>query len=843
MNRGISLAACILSMGLGVTAIAQQPEKAAPGGHTVQTASQSLHRAFPSNDRKPGAAVAQVLAERFGVGADDQLRFVRTDRDALGYAHERYQQYHAGYPVFGAIQKAHVLNGEIVSVNGHFVQGLAKPHVLLTEEAGRSLAVEASGAKRLLSATPGQDAYLQRITGKASATWAPKGELVYAPNTHPTLAGTHRLAWRYDIYSVEPLFRADIYVDAATGEVIWRNEQLHTADANGVGHTRFSGQQAIVTDSVGGYFRLREEGRADGVETYDMQNMSDYNQAIDVTQVDNVWDTFPTPAKRAALDAHWGAEMTYDYFMTFFNRNSYDDLGSKLISYVHFDNNYSNAFWNGQFMTYGDGGGNNNPFPGLDVCGHEFAHGVTQYAAGLVYAYEPGALNESFSDIFGNAIELWARPNDATWNIGDDIGAFRSMADPKVFFNPDTYLGTFWNSGGSDNGGVHTNSGVQNHWFYLLSVGGSGVNDNGDSYAISGLTIDTAAQIAYRNLSVYLNPNDGYAEARYYAIQSAIDLYGECSNAMIQTMNAWHAVGVGGRYTGVLEADFYTADSSTCLVPADVQFSNESTSGLSYLWDFGDGNTSTAENPSHTYTAAGDYTVTLIAYGCNGSSDTLIFPNRIHIDPQQPCAVNMPQGGDTLLQTGCDGFLYDSGGADDYLPNSFSRVTLDPVGNQQVMLVFSSFDFAAGDRITVFDGPSTTSPQIGVFAGTTIPGPFTSTNGALTIFESTNGANNHAGFEATWSCLVGANDALAASNCQLFPNPTDGRLELRWNRVGQENHAIIVLDALGRVVWSQQGSHDGAWNTMIDLSAFPKGVYTVHLQAGETQTVKKIIVQ
>jgi len=129
--------------------------------------------------------------------------------------------------------------------------------------------------------------------------------------------------------------------------------------------------------------------------------------------------------------------------------------------------------------------------------GHELYHGVTEFSAGLVYAFEPGALNESFSDIFGKVVENYATGSN-NWLLGDDIGlngsgAFRNMENPNQFDDPDTYLGDFWYVGGDDNGGVHTNSGVQNKWFQLLTDGGTGTNDNGEDYDVIGIGIDDAS--------------------------------------------------------------------------------------------------------------------------------------------------------------------------------------------------------------------------------------------------------------------------------------------------------------------------------------------------------------
>jgi len=149
-------------------------------------------------------------------------------------------------------------------------------------------------------------------------------------------------------------------------------------------------------------------------------------------------------------------------------------------------------------------------------------------------------------------VEAYAAPEKATWLIGEDIDkqrpSLRSMSDPNVEGQPDTYKGDMWYTGTGDNGGVHTNSGVLNHWFYILSVGKSGTNDVGASFNVSGIGINDAAKIAYRTESVYLTSSSAYADARTYSIQSAIDLFGAGSNQVIQTTNAWNAVGIGGKY-------------------------------------------------------------------------------------------------------------------------------------------------------------------------------------------------------------------------------------------------------------------------------------------------------
>ncbi|MBI3234108.1 MAG: M4 family metallopeptidase, partial [Bacteroidetes bacterium] len=206
-------------------------------------------------------------------------------------------------------------------------------------------------------------------------------------------------------------------------------------------------------------FRLREAKRGNGIETYNLQKGTSYASAVDFTDTDTTWDNVNANYDEYATDAHFGSQMTYDFYKKSFNRNSIDNSGFKLKSYIHYSNNYVNAFWNGSYMTYGDGNGSTvYPLVSLDIAGHEITHGLTTKTANLTYSYESGALNESFSDIFGTAIEWYGDSSRFEWELGTKIGlTIRSMANPKAKSQPDTYKGTNWYVGSADNGGVHTN--------------------------------------------------------------------------------------------------------------------------------------------------------------------------------------------------------------------------------------------------------------------------------------------------------------------------------------------------------------------------------------------------
>lgn len=483
---------------------------------------------------------------------NDELITLKKETDQLGFTHYRFQQYYNGVEVFGSQYLVHEKNQQVVSSNGKLVSGItANNSVVLSTKDAIENAIAHVNAKKYKWENSGAEQLLKKIKKDANATYYPTASLVYFDKYFTQVGSNYKLAYKIEIYSEKPIAKQDVFVDALTGEIIHAYNKIHTAEVTGTAVTKYTGTQSIQTDSLASNsFRLREYARGGGIETYNMLQGTDYGLAVDFTDADNVWNNINAQQDEAATDAHWASEMTYDYYLNKHGRNSYDNLGSILTAYVHYDVNYANAFWDGLRMTYGDGDGTTyTALTSLDVGGHEITHGVTEYTANLVYQYESGALNESFSDVFGAAIEFYADSANGDWLVGEDFDVngtgFRSMSDPNSAGDPDTYLGVNWEFTAIDNGGVHTNSGVQNYWFYLLSDGGSGTNDNGDAYTVAGLGIDTAAAIAYRNLSVYLTQTSEYADARAGSLQAAEDLYGVCSNAVIETSKAWAAVGVG----------------------------------------------------------------------------------------------------------------------------------------------------------------------------------------------------------------------------------------------------------------------------------------------------------
>lgn len=566
---------------------------------------------------------------------------IKSEPDHLGYLNSKYQLQYKNALINNAVIIVHSKNGKIISINGD-LNVIQKPlnSINLSESAALQAALKKVNAKKYKWENKAEEEHTKQVLNKPDFTYYPKAELVlftqYTVSKQPNVL----YAYKFNIYAEEPLYRANVIVDAKSGAILEEENLICHADVTNTVVTKYSGTQTITADNNGGTYRLRETARGLGLETYNMQNTATYS-ATDFTNATTNWTA--VNVDQAARDAHWGAEMTYDYYMLNHSRNSIDNAGYKLLSYVHYNTNYNNAFWDGLRMTYGDGNGTTfTILTALDVCGHEITHGLTSNTSNLTYSNESGALNESFSDIFGTMIENYGRPTQWDWKIGQDMTpggqGIRNMSNPNLFQDPDTYLGTYWYTGTADNGGVHTNSGVSNYWFYLLSQGGTGTNDINNAYNVTGITKASAAQIAFRALTVYFTPSTNYMAARGYCIQAAKDIFGNCSNEVVQTTNAWYAVGVGPAYASTVSSNFVANSTSFCSIPASVIFNNTSVNGNTYTWNFGDGSpVSTSTNPAHTYTAAGTYTVKLKANGCLTAVDSITKPSYIVINiPNNP---------------------------------------------------------------------------------------------------------------------------------------------------------------------------------------------------------------
>ena len=346
--------------------------------------------------------------------------------------------------------------------------------------------------------------------------------------------------------------------------------------------TRYSGQVFMATDSVSpGNYRLFETGVGSNtsIHTVDAQNNAQPfppNSVIEFSDNDNNWSAaeYNFGTNNAMLDAHWGIEQVVGYWWSVHGRKSYDNNDGQLINVCHYKAAYDNAFWNGTAMFYGDGSGVGgfDAVVSLDVMGHELGHAVCQKTSNLVYQREAGGLNEGFSDIWGACIDHYAEPTIAPlkkkpFQIGDEImlngrPALRDMAKPRSERQPDTYLDEahFWKKttiegcprpvdSTNDNCGVHTNSGVLNKWFYLITKGDTGTNGYGFRYQVDSMGFAKTEKIAYYT-EMILTPNSGYEAARIASLNAIVILAASANGVgitaadTINIIKAWKAVGV-----------------------------------------------------------------------------------------------------------------------------------------------------------------------------------------------------------------------------------------------------------------------------------------------------------
>lgn len=735
-------------------------QTAFPGVAKVRTEEKDLFPKYIQFEQSRQLSVEQSLAwlkENFQTGNNISFELVRRNSDPMGWTHHRFRQLVDGIPVMGGEYILHDFGGSVRSMNGELFQIESTAAVTISKQKAIDIALRHMPAEKY-----GWETTLGGGSTEMLSAY-PDPELVWVPENLNFKEGNFRLAYKMDVYAVKPEHRAWVYVDAQSGKIIAEEHRICHVDVEGTVQTVLSGERTIFMDQVSdNVFRLRETTRGNGIVTLDMQNGEDIDEAVDFTHEDSDWGFGIPLSDRYGADVHFGAQSYYDLLFDLFNRNSINEEGLVLRSYVHVGEDWANATWDGEVARFGDGSpgsGLDLPVVSLDIVAHEFTHGLTDYTADLIYSYESGALNESFSDIFGLATNFYARPEEATWLIGkqsteNGLG-IRSASDPNFHGNPDTYKGDLWFSGTGDSGGVHYNSGVQNHWFYLLSEGGEGMNDNGEAYAVEGLGWEKALAIAYRNLNVYLTSNSSFADAAYYGKQSAADLFGNCSAEYIATVNAWHAVGLG-QPIGDLFVDFQ-AQRMRCQAPDTVQFFNYSQPFQSVIWDFGDGNTSTEYSPVHIYQDEGVYDVKLIANGCGSISDTIAKPGYIVIDPDGAACIGIPMaitGIDTI--TSCAGIILDPGGTEDYPHLANSIMVINPPTLGPLVLTFTEFRLRGNnndvDNLSIYDGTNINAPLIGKFARTSLNGQTIQTSGgAVTLRFSSDNENDTTGFVMHYS--------------------------------------------------------------------------------------------
>ncbi len=515
-----------------------------------------------------GAAVSEWDQRIGALEARGNLRVRATMEDTMiaGRTHTRFTQLHRGVPVWGAEVVRQSDDAGVLTAFGNLYEGI--------EVESRPTLSALSARRALESVHSGGRLFPDEV------------ELVILPVTDGDTL-TYALTWRGQILKGTDV-RA-VFVDAHTGAVRLDFSDRHNQSAVGRGVGVLGDAKKMSVTGSGTNFQAQDALRPPALQTLDMKGdplridrilVTGYPNTIAASDyaadADNEW------TDGGVVDAHAYTGYTYDYFFKRFNRRGLNDANTPIRSFVNLVRRddlqrnrsiygddildyYLNAFYlHPGVMVYGvglpsnftSGGQQYNNFAGaLDIVAHELTHGVTRFTSNLIYRNESGALNEAFSDIMGTGAEfMFETPGSglrqADYLCGEDIArgtaafplnGIRSLQNPTLFGDPDHYSVRFTGTG--DNGGVHINSGIANHAFYLAIEGGThrlGARVTG----VGAANREQIERVFYRAFTAYLGPSSNFQAARATTIQAAKDLYPSNPAVEAAITQAWNAVGV-----------------------------------------------------------------------------------------------------------------------------------------------------------------------------------------------------------------------------------------------------------------------------------------------------------
>ncbi|MFD9692714.1 M4 family metallopeptidase, partial [Kitasatospora sp. NPDC059088] len=522
-KAAVVMAATTALLVTGIPVIAQ----AAPDAPTAVANQQASRATLIASANQQTASLAQAL----GLDGKEQLVTKDVVQDANGARHLRYERTYAGLPVLG---------GDLIV---HQDATGATKSVTKASEAN----LAGVGTTPALAAPKAQEAALAAEQGTVEG--APR-LVVWAADGTPKLAYETVVNGRESDGTPSKLH---VVTDAKTGAVLSKADGIKRGSGTGV----FVGTVPLTTTQSGSTYSLKDATRG-GQYTTDMKNGTSGNGTLFSKSSDTWGNGQASNRESAAVDAQYGAAVTWDFYKNNFGRNGIKNDGVGAMSRVHYDTGYVNAFWDdGCFcMTYGDGSGDTHPLTELDVSGHEMSHGVTSATANLNYSGESGGLNEATSDIMGTGVEFYANlpANPPNYLIGELID-INGNGTPLRYMDKPSKDGTSADSwySGVGNLDVHYSSGVANHFFYLLSEGSGAKTINGFNYnsptvnniTVSGIGRDKALQVWYKALTAYMTSTTDYAAARTATLNAATDLYGANSAEYNAVATAWAAVNVG----------------------------------------------------------------------------------------------------------------------------------------------------------------------------------------------------------------------------------------------------------------------------------------------------------
>ncbi|KQV99053.1 peptidase M4 [Streptomyces sp. Root369] len=621
-------AASLLAVGVQTVPAAAGPASPHPSPLRAGGLEAKLSPAQRTALIKSASGKAGATAGSLGLGAKEKLVVKDVVKDNDGTLHTRYERTYDGLPVLG---------GDLVV------------HTPPAAQATGTLGATFNNNRRTVSvkstaATFGKAAAETKALRTAKALDADKPAAQGARKVIWAGSGTPKLAWETVVSGFQDdgtPSKLHVITDATTGAELSRYEGVET----GTGNSQYSGTVTMGTTLSGSTYQLYDTSRG-GHKTYSLNNGTSGTGTL-MTDADDVWGTGSgSNTQTAGVDAHYGAQTTWDFYKNTFGRSGIKNDGVAAYSRVHYSSAYVNAFWDDDCfcMTYGDGTGSTHALTSLDVAGHEMTHGVTSNTAGLNYTGESGGLNEATSDIFGTGVEFYA-------NNSTDVGDY--LIGEKIDINGDgtplRYMDKPSKDGGSadswysgvGNLDVHYSSGPANHMFYLLSEGSGSKTINGVTYnsttsdgvAVAGIGRAAALQIWYKALTTYMTSSTTYAGARTAALNAAAALYGSSSAQYAGVGNAFAGINVGSHITVPSTGVTVTnpgSQSTTVGTAVSLQVSASSTNSGSLTYaatglPTGLSISSSTGLISGTPTTAGSYSTTVTVTDSTGATGTASF--------------------------------------------------------------------------------------------------------------------------------------------------------------------------------------------------------------------------
>lgn len=563
----------------------------------------------------PNNIQAGSLYQSYRINAPDlnnNMKYIEQHTDSSdfgGFTHYKYQQTFMNIPIEGAGCIEHYdSTGSLYLINAKIADSITKSYEpkLSGEDAFNELMTEIDIDSTIVFAweNTSWEQQIQSDQSDSTATWLPIPELIWAIDEIRDLqliipGSRYSLAYKISITTILPQRSTIVYyIDAQTGDILKsRNNEIDmSADVYGYGN------RVLDARWHGGFvqkWELIAEDNGHNIHTKKFDQYNTWDDTDEVKKADNNWgSTYLTETS-----THFHVTNSWDYFYNTFGRLGIDGQGSKIRVYTQIGevNAYFSANVGGfDYLNFGVTASYEDYGMEPSVVAHEFTHGVTQYTAGLADEYQSGALNESFSDIFGIVIQDQTLDGYTDWIIGNWVAnpniSIRSFINPSsygkhwngtydsngnanfVLGQPAYYLGPNWCACpyDVDKGGVHINSGVQNRWFMALTEGSVAFP------YIQGIGMTKASRITYYALTNILMSSAQYTDSREATITAAKILYGECSTEHKQTVDAWNYVAMPASYNcpslGVDEFDIEdielypnpTSSSITIKIPVNL---------------------------------------------------------------------------------------------------------------------------------------------------------------------------------------------------------------------------------------------------------------------------------